>query len=96
MKYCGSIDYNPKTSFNFIFVQTIFTKDCEHPGCIPFLNLLNDQVKHIPPPLPVIDPEERTAAILFSSGTTGEPKAVELTHSAIVQQNTFTGHTIAM
>ena len=54
----------------------------EHAGCTTFSSLVAQPVKK---PLPEIadlqiDPVTDTAAILFSSGTTGPPKAVQLTH----------------
>jgi long-subunit acyl-CoA synthetase (AMP-forming) len=37
------------------------------------------------------DPDNDTAGIMFSSGTTGFPKAVQLTHSNLVCQLHLTG-----
>jgi acyl-CoA synthetase (AMP-forming)/AMP-acid ligase II len=50
------------------------------PGATPFAALFEDGEE---PPSVRIDPDD-TAALLYSSGTTGVPKAVELTHRAIV------------
>jgi acyl-CoA synthetase (AMP-forming)/AMP-acid ligase II len=50
------------------------------PGATPFGSLLRHAED---PPEVRIDPDD-TAALLYSSGTTGVPKGVELTHRAIV------------
>jgi acyl-CoA synthetase (AMP-forming)/AMP-acid ligase II len=51
----------------------------EAPGGTPFSGLIAEE-----PPAPQVDPSTDTAALLWSSGTTGLPKAVELTHRNIV------------
>jgi acyl-CoA synthetase (AMP-forming)/AMP-acid ligase II len=53
----------------------------EHPGCRPFAELLAQEA---PPPQPGIDPATATALLPFSSGTTGTPKGVRLTHRNLV------------
>lgn len=53
----------------------------EHPGCQPFAGLLSTGS---PPPRPAIDPAAATAVLPFSSGTTGIPKGVRLTHRNLV------------
>jgi acyl-CoA synthetase (AMP-forming)/AMP-acid ligase II len=51
----------------------------EAPGAVPFSALRAEE-----PPAPRVDPSADTAALLWSSGTTGLPKAVELTHRNLV------------
>jgi acyl-CoA synthetase (AMP-forming)/AMP-acid ligase II len=53
----------------------------EADGATPFRELL---AHHHPPARTVIDPERDVAALPFSSGTTGLPKGVELTHASMV------------
>jgi acyl-CoA synthetase (AMP-forming)/AMP-acid ligase II len=53
----------------------------EAPGATPFSSLLESDG---PPPKVTIDPHDDVAAILCSSGTTGLPKAVQLTHDWFV------------
>jgi acyl-CoA synthetase (AMP-forming)/AMP-acid ligase II len=50
-------------------------------GATPFRELVAH--RH-PPARTVVDPERDVATLLFSSGTTGLPKAVELTHASVV------------
>ena len=49
------------------------------PGAVSFSALMAEE-----PPSPQVDPSTDTAALLWSSGTTGLPKAVELTHRNLV------------
>jgi acyl-CoA synthetase (AMP-forming)/AMP-acid ligase II len=53
----------------------------EHPACRPFASLLGTGA---PPPRPALDPATATAVLPFSSGTTGAPKGVRLTHRNLV------------
>ena len=55
----------------------------EADGCRPFSNLLADDGKSFQDNVP-IDPKEDMAALPFSSGTTGLPKGVMLTHYSIL------------
>jgi acyl-CoA synthetase (AMP-forming)/AMP-acid ligase II len=52
----------------------------EADGATPFVALLTDD----PPPEPVVDPAQDVVALLHSSGSTGYPKAVMLTHRNMV------------
>ena len=52
-------------------------------GCIPFSQLLSDDGSALPDQV-VISPWEDTAIIAYSSGTTGLPKGVMLTHRTFV------------
>lgn len=51
----------------------------EAPGATPFSALTGGE-----PPAPRVDPSADAAALLWSSGTTGLPKAVELSHRNLV------------
>lgn len=53
----------------------------EAPGATPFMALMADAPA---PPLVTIDPARDVAALPFSSGTSGKPKAVMLTHRNLV------------
>ncbi|XP_046366118.2 4-coumarate--CoA ligase 1-like isoform X1 [Haliotis rufescens] len=53
-------------------------------GCTSFSSLIAPDISDGPISDPDIDPENDVVAILFSSGTTGKPKGVQLTHYAMV------------
>ncbi|XP_046579859.1 4-coumarate--CoA ligase 1-like [Haliotis rubra] len=53
-------------------------------GCTSFSSLISPDISDEPINDPDIDPENDVVAILFSSGTTGKPKGVQLTHYAMV------------
>jgi long-subunit acyl-CoA synthetase (AMP-forming) len=57
----------------------------EQEGCTPYSKLLQENtVATELPDLSAIRPKEDAAVYLFSSGTTGVPKAVELTHWSLI------------
>ncbi|HKS71268.1 MAG TPA: AMP-binding protein [Ktedonobacterales bacterium] len=62
-------------------VATIFCLGGEAEGTVPFEPLLRDEAE---PPRVAINPREDTAVLLYSSGTTGLPKGVMLTHHNVV------------
>ena len=76
-----------KTTLNKIrcvFLQYIFTNE-PHTGCIPWSILDRDIPRgEAIAPLPHIDRWQDVAAIYFSSGTTGPPKAVLLRHCTML------------
>lgn len=57
----------------------------EAEGCEPLVSLLNDDGTAFPKNLPV-NPKEDVCAMPYSSGTTGFPKGVMLTHHNLVSQ----------
>lgn len=56
----------------------------EEESCISFSTLITSNISDEPISDQDINPKEDVVAILFSSGTTGKPKGVQLTHYAIV------------
>ncbi|XP_077991472.1 uncharacterized protein LOC144445702 [Glandiceps talaboti] len=60
----------------------VFGKD-EIEGCIPFTQLMNDDGSAFPSNVK-INPNEDVVALPYSSGTTGPPKGVMLTHQSII------------
>jgi fatty-acyl-CoA synthase len=49
-----------------------------------------------PVPEPGLDPSEAVAALLYTSGTTGKPKAVELTHASLLSVAAATARSIGL
>ena len=61
-----------------------------HPGCLPLAELMADDGSLFPDDL-VFNPREDVAVIPYSSGTTGFPKGVMLTHYNIVSMMLLVG-----
>lgn len=65
-------------------LRRVFTTRHERPGCEPFASLLRPVPVKVQLPRPDQDPTEAIAALPYSSGTTGFPKGVMLTHYNLV------------
>ncbi|XP_067665299.1 uncharacterized protein [Haliotis asinina] len=52
-------------------------------GCVSFSTLITSDISDAPVSDRGIDPKNDVTAILFSSGTTGKPKAAQITHYAV-------------
>ena len=67
------------TSCSSLF-QTIFVKgECQGESCVPYSTLLEQPSETVSLPSTPASPND-VSAVLFSSGTTGLPKATEITH----------------
>ncbi|XP_046377038.2 4-coumarate--CoA ligase 1-like [Haliotis rufescens] len=55
----------------------------EAEGCVSFASLITPDISDAPISDQGIDPKNDVTAILFSSGTTGKPKAVQISHYAM-------------
>ena len=77
-------DYAPLKIKLYLLFGKLFGKIPKIPKDIPKYKTLRRNVGETPSPLPLIDPEKTIAAMLFTGGTTGEPKMVMLSHRNIV------------
>jgi len=63
-------------------LRRVYTTRSSHSGAEPFSNLLQSHTASIPTPM--IGPDRMLAALPYSSGTTGLPKGVMLSHHNLV------------
>ena len=71
------------TSSWHLYIQVLIADEGSLEGSIPFDDFLNSET-HPPSLLDDFDPKTNTSLILFSSGTTGVPKGVQISSSNIV------------
>ena len=65
-------------------LRRVYTTRLERPGCEPFANLLRPSSSAVKLPQPAEPSAQTVAALPYSSGTTGLPKGVMLSHHNLV------------